>query len=362
MQKMSSVLKRLLIFGICFICLVSCGRNKPIAEKTVPDSIREDESTLSDGISEEIQAAQEETIESLEDEEPPLETSETDEMIDDVTSDSEEVTVSCDSCVPLAFDYDLIPEYSGEASIIINDNHTFLSNRDKKLIIQTQEYYSPVDELDRCGTVFMYVGTETMPADEEERGTIGMIKPSGWQTVKYPDLIEDLYLYNRCHLIGWQLGGGNANEYNLITGTRYLNISGMLQYENEVANYIKSTGNHVLYRVTPYFLNDELVARGVIIEAESVEDEDLSLCVWCYNVQPGIEIDYTTGESSILERVVSANEIIYDLILNTNTKKAHIPSCSSVSDMKEKNKEEFHGTLQELKERGYAACGRCHPF
>lgn len=160
------------------------------------------------------------------------------------------------------------------------------------------EFYSPLDELGRCGTTFACVGEETMPT--EKRGSIGMVKPTGWHTVRYDDLVEGKYLYNRCHLIGYQLSGENANEQNLITGTRYLNVTGMLPFENEIADYVEETGCHVLYRVTPIFQGDDLVARGVLMEASSLEDdgEDLEFCIFAYNVQPGVYIDYATGESA----------------------------------------------------------------
>ncbi len=260
------------------------------------------------------------------------------------------------------FQYSLIPEYDGSASVSVNDNIPFFTDEERTAWLPGTEVYPPLDTLGRCGAVYACIGTETMPDENEVREEIGMIKPSGWHTEKYPDLIEDLFLYNRCHLIGWQLGGENANEANLITGTRYLNISGMLPYENRVAYYIRGSGNHVLYRVTPYFEGDEFLARGVLIEAESPEDKEFHFCVWCYNVQPGIGIDYATGESRIIDRSMDTEEEILELILNTNTKKAHRPDCESVDDMKEKNKEYFKGTLQELKEKGYTACGRCHPF
>ena len=142
------------------------------------------------------------------------------------------------------------------------------------------------------------VGQELMPADGEKRGSIGQVKPTGWHTVKY-DCVDGKYLYNRCHLIGWQLTAENANKQNLITGTRYLNIEGMLPFENMVADYVKETGNHVLYRVTPVFEGSNLVASGVQMEAWSVEDDGEGICfnVYCYNVQPGVEIDYASGES-----------------------------------------------------------------
>jgi DNA-entry nuclease len=213
-----------------------------------------------------------------------------------------------------------------------------------------------------------------------------MFKPSGWHTVKYPELIDDLYLYNRCHLIGWQLGNENANEKNLITGTRYLNVTGMLPYENMVADYVRNTGNHVLYRVTPYFAGNDLVARGILMEAESVEDTGISFCIWCYNVQPGILIDYATGNSvadpnaavQLTAPAASPTAAALQItappqasvsvhaectyILNTNTKRIHLPTCSSVNEMKPSNRQEFSGDVSGLLEQGYKACGRCHPF
>lgn len=177
---------------------------------------------------------------------------------------------------------------------VINNNVPFFS--EEELTTESFERYAELDELGRCGAAFACVGIDLMPT--EERGTIGMVKPTGWHTVKY-DCVDGMYLYNRCHLIGYQLSGENANEKNLITGTRYLNVVGMLPFENIVADYVKETENHVMYRVTPYFEDDNLLADGVLIEAYSVEDEGagVQFCVFCYNVQPGIEIDYATGES-----------------------------------------------------------------
>lgn len=188
-----------------------------------------------------------------------------------------------------------IPEYSGSVSVTVNNNVPFFEEKDFSL--ETFEHYSPLDNLGRCGVAMACIGLETMPT--EERGSIGMIKPSGWKTIRYDDLIEDRYLYNRCHLIAYMLAGENANEKNLITGTRYFNVSGMLPYESETANYIRKTSNHVLYRVTPCFLGDNLVATGVLMEAQSVEDggRGLQFNVFIFNVQPGIQIDYRTGDS-----------------------------------------------------------------
>ena len=193
-----------------------------------------------------------------------------------------------------AFASETIPEYSGNPYVELNGNLPYFT--DEELSTTAFEMYSELDSLGRCGACYANVCKEIMPT--EERGSIGMVKPTGWHTVKY-DCITDRYLYNRCHLIGYQLAGENANEKNLITGTRYMNVDGMLPFENEVADYVNDTDNHVLYRVTPVFSGDNLLASGVIIEAKSVEDNGagVQFNVYCYNVQPGISIDYTTGES-----------------------------------------------------------------
>ncbi len=191
-----------------------------------------------------------------------------------------------------------IPEFSTEAFVPVNGNIPEFTEQD--LTDKAYEFYSELDSLNRCGYAMACIGKELMPT--EERGSIGQIKPSGWQTVKY-DFVDGKYLYNRCHLIGFQLAGENANEKNLITGTRYFNVEGMLPFENMVADYVKETGNHVLYRVTPVFEGNQLVARGVQMEAYSVEDRGEGICynVYVYNNQPGIEIDYATGKSRLAE-------------------------------------------------------------
>ena len=191
-----------------------------------------------------------------------------------------------------------IPEFTDQAYIPINNNVPLFD--ELELTTNSYEYYSDLDELGRCGMTIACIGPDIMPTDD--RGEIGSVKPSGWQSVKY-DIVDGKYLYNRCHLIGFQLTGENANKRNLITGTRYLNIEGMLPFENMVADYVKETGNHVMYRVTPIYEGEELVARGVLMEGYSVEDqgEEICFCVYAYNNQPGIEIDYATGESSLIE-------------------------------------------------------------
>lgn len=259
-----------------------------------------------------------------------------------------------------SFDLSQVPAYSGEPYVVVNNNIPFF--KDSDLTTEAFEKYSDLDSLGRCGAAYANVCQEIMPT--EKRGEIGMIKPTGWQTVKY-DWVDGKYLYNRCHLIGYQLSGENANEKNLITGTRYLNVDGMLPFENLVADYVHETDHHVLYRVTPISENSNLVASGVLMEARSVEDDDVLFCVYCYNVQPKVTIDYATGEShasedtNIQETSQSTGEQTY--IVNENTKKFHLPSCSSVKDMNSGNKREFTGDRQELLDEGYSACKTCHP-
>lgn len=272
-----------------------------------------------------------------------------------------------------------ISEYNGSPYISLNANMPYFTD-EEKLITEPFENYSNLDSPGRCGVAFANICKEIMPT--EERGTIGQVRPSGWHTVKYNGVVDGNYLYNRCHLIGYQLAGENANELNLITGTRYLNMIGMLEFENTVSAYVEETNNHVLYRVTPIFEDDNLVAKGVEMEAWSVEDKGVGICfnVFCYNVQPGIEIDYATGESWLSNKDYQKEDIktdysteenlksnknsvtqqeVKEYILNTNTKKFHLPTCSSVNSMFEKNKQTVNGTIDDIKELGYTPCSRC---
>lgn len=265
------------------------------------------------------------------------------------------------------FDYAQVPEFNGTASVQINDNAPYFTADDIAYAKSNPgfESYGEQDHLARCTACWASVGAETMPAEGEERDEIGQVKPSGWHTVKY-DSVDGKYLYNRCHLLGWQLTDENANIDNLITGTRYLNIEGMLPYENNVAAYVKRTGNHVLYRVTPVFMNDELVARGVLMEARSFEDDGagLSFCVWCYNVQPGIDIDYVDGNSSEAHSEVVSSEDqpqMRSYILNTKSGKFHLESCSQVEKMSSANKKEVESTREGMIASGYTPCGTCNP-
>ena len=207
------------------------------------------------------------------------------------TSDNVKVYDKNDRSIPV--DIKDVPKYRGIPYVEINNNKPSFSEKDKDRV----EEYSKLDKLGRCGPAFANVGKELMPTSPRE--SIRDVRPSGWHTVKYDDILEDRYLYNRCHLIAFMLAGENANERNLITGTRYFNVEGMLPFEIQVADYVKSTGNHVLYRVRPIFKGNDLVARGVQMEAQSVEDggKGISFNVYCYNVQPGIRINYKDGSS-----------------------------------------------------------------
>ncbi len=251
-----------------------------------------------------------------------------------------------------------IPPFSGEPYVELNGSRPDFT--EEELMAEAFEIYSEMDALGRCGVAYANICRELMPT--EERGGIGQIKPSGWHTVRYDGLVDGNYLYNRCHLIGYQLAGENANERNLITGTRYMNVDGMLPFENLVADYVQETGNHVLYRVTPVYDGSDLVAGGVQMEALSVEDGGEGICynVYVYNAQPGVEIDYATGESW-LKGETPADGAALTYILNTRSKRFHDPGCSGVASMSEANKEAFTGERDELIAMGYAPCGQCQP-
>ena len=257
----------------------------------------------------------------------------------------------------LSFSLEDVPEFSGEPYVVLNDNQPDFPEEDKTT--NSFETYSPLDDLGRCGTAYANVGVDLMPT--EDRGDIGQVKPTGWHTVKY-DIVDGKYLYNRCHLIGYQLTGENANEENLITGTRYMNVDGMLPFENLMADYVQETENHVLYRVTPIFEGDNLVASGVQMEAWSVEDNGEGVCfnVYVYNSQPGVTIDYATGESWLTEEGTSSGEEA-DYVLNTSSKKFHLPDCSGVSSMSESNRQDYTGAREDLIAQGYSPCGICNP-
>ena len=263
---------------------------------------------------------------------------------------------------------DAIPAYDGRAYVAVNNNEPFFTDSD--MTTTAFENYSDLDSLGRCGVAYANICKDIMPT--EERGKIGMIKPSGWHTVKY-DVIKDRYLYNRCHLIGYQLAGENANPKNLITGTRYLNVEGMLPFENLVADYVNNTGNHVLYRVTPMFSGSNLVANGVLIEAKSVEDNGGGILFnfYCYNVQPGVGINYENGDSwldgttgsassgsdsSAAENSAADSSNSETMVHITATgKKYHRAGCRTLK------KSDTEVTLDEAKSMGLSPCGICNP-
>lgn len=304
----------------------------------------------------------------------------------------------------------VLAENNGKPYVVIDNKPSFSK---KEITKKSYETYSELDSYGRCGVAMACVGKDIMPT--EERGAIGQVKPSGWHTIKY-DCVDGKYLYNRCHLIGYQLTGENANEKNLITGTRYLNVDGMLSFENMVADYVKETNNHVMYRVTPIYEGDNLLASGVEMEAYSVEDngEGISFHVYCYNVQPGVKIDYKNGDSSLDDNVDKSNtskknndndkstkkndnkttknndnnnkttkkhnstnknttkaenNIVDDekqnttteYVLNMNTNKFHYPSCYSVKRMSNANKGTYKGDRQDLIDHGYEPCKNCNP-
>lgn len=279
-----------------------------------------------------------------------------------------------------------VPAYSGSPYVEVEGNQpAFLQ---EELTTTSFESYSPLDSLGRCGVAFACVGKDLMPTQDRE--DISGVHPTGWVQNQY-DFVDGGSLYNRCHLIGFQLTGENANEENLITGTRYMNVEGMLPFENMVADYIKETGNHVLYRVTPIYTGDNLVADGVEMEARSVEDDGDGICyhVFVYNEQPGVAIDHATGESHLAEdaevyasqagsgderaeeiqteapaeqtQVQEQAAAASEYILNTNTMKFHRPSCSSVNQMSDSNKWVYDGTREEVLNMGYEPCKRCNP-
>lgn len=288
--------------------------------------------------------------------------------------------LSLTACAPekaVSVSIEDIPAYSGKAYVELENNQPNFTDSQKQKV-KSFERYSKLDRLGRCGVAYASISTDLMPT--EKRGSISSVKPTGWMQNEYA-FISDKHIYNRCHLIGYQLSGENANERNLITGTRYMNAEGMLPFENLVAEYVTSTGNHVLYRVTPIFEGDNLLASGVEMEGWSVEDNGKGVCfnVYCYNVQPGVSITYAngnnkadgsikvTGKSSVSTKSkvsIKSNKsssVTAKYILNISRKKFHSPDCSSVSKMNSENKKTFTGNRSELIKQGYDPCGMCKP-
>ncbi len=382
-NKRNNKLSYFLTLLLCLCMLVGCGSGAATqvmlkAEDSETESYVETESAENDpGDETEIQTAAETEIQAA---------------AQVQSDDSKQKVVHTGTAS--AFNAADVPAYSGEPYTAVNNNEPYFTS--DNLTTEAFENYSELDALGRCGVAYANVCLETMPT--EKRGSISEVKPTGWHSVKY-DNVDGKSLYNRCHLIGYQLTAENANQQNLITGTRYLNVEGMLPFENMVADYVKETDNHVLYRVTPIFTGDNLVADGVLMEGYSVEDEGdgICFCVYAYNVQPGITIDYATGDSwlssengnsdsssggnsavsqsaadkSGTQQAAVQTESVKETsapvstgteyILNTNTKKFHYPSCSSVKQMKASNKKEYTGSRDDLIAQGYDPCKKCNP-
>ena len=282
------------------------------------------------------------------------------------------------------FSPDMVPAYSGRAYADINGDVPFFAQ--EEMTAEPFHEYWPLDDLGRCTGAYACVGPETLPT--QKRGDISSVRPTGWNTNRYSDIDGEM-LFNRCHMIGHMLTGQDANERNLITGTRYMNVEGMLPFEESVVMYVEGTGHHVMYRVRPFFEGDNLVCTGVLMEARSVEDPLVQFCAFCYNVQPGFEIDYATGDNrradeggDEVQRIIadpdigeeagsrqsgsgdtaaSSEEEQCTYILNTNTHKFHMPYCDSVQDIKDKNKQKTTMKREELIEQGYSPCKRCNP-
>ncbi len=386
MKRKISILSILL-----FALLAGCT-----PQETIPSdrSVKVEENITDDAATEDIAASSETSLS----EESTTETVTTElstEPVGEEETDKEIKNEELPKDDSQNIDVEELPPYSGKPYIELNNNVPAFTDEEKKST-EAFEHYSNLDHLRRCCVAYANVCSELMPT--EERGRIGDIRPSGWHTVKYPDLIEDNYLYNRSHLIAYSLAGENDNERNLITGTRYFNQETMQIFELKVLEYVRANDNHVLYRVTPVFENDNLLATGVIMEAWSVEDEGRGICfnVFCYNVQPGIEIDYATGESKRIEtesadgtsaetrnveatndtstektierstasdNAATSDSDLYNtkmsFILNTHTKKIHMPGCRGVKQMADRNKLECESTINELIKQGYEPCKMC---
>jgi len=363
-KKLKSLLSILCLIAVLFSAVTLTGCDSESVSETTTEAVETIESQLTENETEEI-----------------TDNSETEKGEESKTEkETEKVnkpnSIGDDNSKAVLSD---IPEYSGRPYVVINGNVPSFNKYE--LTTKGYETYASLDSLGRCGGAVASCGKEIMPKANEERGSISSVKPSGWVQAQY-DWVSGKYLYNRCHLIGWQLSAENANKRNLITGTRYMNTEGMLPFENMVADYIRETGNHVAYRITPIYDGNDLVATGVQMEAYSVEDDGEGICfnVFCYNIQPGIEIDYTTGKSwaasgsatttkkqtvavqttkEYVETTRQQNVITGQYVLNTNTKKIHKTHCHHINKMNEENKQSYSGSIDNLYSQGYTTCGTC---
>lgn len=339
------------------LCISACDGQGTGPESTAADTTAPaEQTTVADTTQEETEPSSEQTTQEEAESDSETET--------ETEQSSEEQTTEPEATIDLSN----IPAYSGSEYVTLNDGVPYFSAGE--LVTESYETYGELDALGRCTAVIACCGKDLMPTTD--RGSISSVKPTGWVQAQY-SIVNGGNLYNRCHLIGWQITGEDANERNLITGTRYFNEA-MIPFENMIADYIKETNNHVMYRVTPVFEGDNLVASGAVMEAWSVEDagEGIAFCIYMYNVQPGIVIDYATGESYLEadggpttpgEETTQPDDGLLHLVLNTSSKRVHKPDCSGVAQMAEKNKQEFTGTQEELDAllaQGYKLCGTCH--
>ncbi len=369
MKKRLLLLSAVLCAGLLFGCGKTENTEETTQEETAPAAAEEDAQTA---LAEETSPIPEETEEAVPEEEPAEAAPEEEAAAVADTATAEDAVIRVESGVTLSD----IPAYSGEPYVIVHDNVPFFE--EYEYTTTPFENYSSLDSLGRCGVAYANICQELMPT--EDRESISEITPSGWHNNPY-DFIDGGYVYNRCHLIAFELAGENANKYNLITGTRYFNVTGMLPFENMVADYVKETGSHVLYRVTPMFDGNNLVANGVLMEASSVEDhgDGIEFCVFCYNVQPGVAIDYATGEnwadgtvaseetatstdsSNVTDSSASSNATSGTYVLNTNSKKFHKPDCQYVEKMSPQNRQDYTGDRQAVIDQGYSPCKWCNP-
>ncbi|MBQ8689534.1 MAG: DNA/RNA non-specific endonuclease [Clostridia bacterium] len=262
-----------------------------------------------------------------------------------------------------SFDISLVPVWDGKSAFVsINGNNPYFKT--DEIVSSSYEFYSALDSLGRCGYAMACLGKDLMPPANDTRGDISEVYPSGWYQRSYDkSIVPGGYIYNRCHLIGWQLTDEDANAQNLITGTQFFNIEGMLPFENMIADYIKEYNNHVMYRVTPVFEGDNLLCTGALIEGYSVEDNGagIKFCVFCYNVQPDVAIDYSNGANSLIGEEDGESGDPVEYVLNTNSMKIHLPDCKWVSQMSEENKAHSTKTVEELMAEGYKPCATCNP-
>ena len=375
------LMSRLLCLCLCGLLLLSaCGREQTAGESRPESSAREvssEEASVEESVSEASSVEEESSVEESSSE-VPEESSEEAPARDLIPVQTDSPVDAYYTDVPRPdITLEQIPAYNGSIDITLNDDKPFLEGDEME---EVQILLTPLDALGRAGCVMMLAGPETLPT--AKRRSISSIHPSGFVQAEYPELINESggKLYQRAHMLMFAFSGLNATEENLITGTHMMNAIGMQGDETSVLEYIRNTGHHVLYRCTPFFAEDELVARGVLVEALSLEDDVISFCTYCYNVEPGVEIDYKTGESHLSEETVQAleetegteesEEITRSAegtsgtrtyICNTNTKKFHYPDCKSVKQMKEKNKLERSCTREELISEGYDPCGNCNP-